>query len=120
VIPDPWIVTLLYFVGYALAGAALGVFTGMLAALVLKLRISGITKDCLFGSFGFLLGLVAVAFTPWPENTISYHTDGGTLVSSTMNRYQHPVRVGIVVAIILPLLRTAYRFKRESSVKPTA
>ena len=94
-IPDPWIVTLLYFVGYALAGAALGAFTGILATRVLKLRIRGIIKDCFLGSFGFLLGLFAVGLNALArENTVSYHTDGGTLASSTMNRYQHPVESG--------------------------
>lgn len=49
---------------------------------------------------------------PWPRNTISYQTKEGVLVTSTMNTYQHPERVAIVVAVLLPLLHELYRLKR--------
>jgi hypothetical protein len=37
---------------------------------------------------------------------------GGGTVATTMNTYQHPARVAIVVAVLLPLLHELYRFKR--------
>ena len=46
---------------------------------------------------------------PWHTNTITYELSGGTHVTSTMNNYQHPERVAVVVAIILPILYELYR-----------
>jgi hypothetical protein len=89
---------------------AIGALTGILVSRVFRLKIHGILKDGLLGSFGFLLGQIGTLFVPWPANTITYYV-GQTLVTETANRYQHPERVGIVVAIILPLLREIYRFK---------
>jgi hypothetical protein len=91
---------------------AIGALTGLLVSLALKLKIRGIFKDGLLGSFGFLLGWIGAVFMPWPRNTIAYYVDG-VLVTSTMNSYQHPVRLGFVVAVLLSLLHTLYRFKRS-------
>jgi hypothetical protein len=44
--------------------------------------------------------------------TVVDHLEGGGTVATTMSRYQHPERVGIVMAVLLPLLYELYRFKR--------
>jgi hypothetical protein len=112
VIPVPWIIPALYLVAYAFGGIAMGAVTGILFSRLFRLKIQGIFKDGVLGSFGFLLGFIGTAFVPWPENTITYYV-GQTLVTETMNRYQHPGRVGIVLAILLPLMRELYRFIRS-------
>lgn len=113
-IPVSPIIAICFLIAYAFAGMAMGALTGLLASLMLKLKIRaiGIIKDGLLGSLGFLVGFVGAALVPWPRNTISYYVDH-TLVTSTMNSYQHPDRVGFVAAILLPLLREVYRFKHS-------
>jgi hypothetical protein len=66
----------------------------VLLALVLKLMIQGILKDGSLGSLGVLVGFIGAVLMPWPQNTITYYV-GTTLVTPTMNSYQHPERVGI-------------------------
>ena len=65
--------------------------------------------DAFLGAFGYLAAWHACIFMPWPRNTITYRLEGGTQVSSTMNRYQHPERVAIIIAVISPLLYELYR-----------
>jgi len=111
-LPLPLGVAVYFLVIYAFGGMAIGALTGFVVSLALKLGIRGIIKDGVLGFFGFLLGCIGATFMPWPRNTISYYVDG-TLVTSTMNSYQHPIPVGFVVAVLLPLLHTLYRFKRS-------
>jgi uncharacterized membrane protein YeaQ/YmgE (transglycosylase-associated protein family) len=94
-----------------LAGMAIGALTGYLASLVMKCEQRKLLKDAFLGSLGFLVGFYACVFLPWHQNTISYYLEGGTKVTSTMNIYQHPERVAVVVAVLLPLLYELYRFK---------
>jgi len=113
--PIPWTVAALTLVLYASAGMAIGALTGFLVSLALKLKVRGTLKDGLLGSFGFLLGFTGAVFMPWHQNAVSDYI-GNTLVTSTTNTYQHPGRSAFVVAILLPLLRGVFRFKRERSV----
>ena len=109
-------VHILYLVIEACAGMAIGALTGLLAALVLKLKIRGIIKDGLLGSSGFLVGFIGTPFVPWHQNTITYLV-GNTEVTSTMNTYQHPGRVACAIAILLPLMRAMFRYKRERAAR---
>jgi hypothetical protein len=71
-----------------------------------------IFKDACLGSMGFLLGFFGCVFMPWHRNTISYRLAGGTEVTSTADIYQHPNRIGIIFAILLPLMYELYRWRR--------
>src|SRR5277367_1136778 len=95
-----------------LAGMAIGALTGWLASLVMKYKPRKILTDACLGSLGFLVGFYGCVFLPWHENTISYYLEGGTKVTSTMNIYQHPERVAVVIAVLLPLLYEFYRLRR--------
>ena len=108
----PLIVVILFLIAYAIAGVAIGAISGWLATLATKCRPQGVWRDALLGSFGFLAGFIGCAFMPWPRNTVVEHLEGGGSVATTMNSYQHPERVAIVMAILLPLLHELYRFKR--------
>ena len=48
---------------------AIGTFTGVLLALVLKPMIQGILKDGSLGSLGFLVGFIGAVLM---QNTITY------------------------------------------------
>lgn len=72
----------------------------------------GFLRNIFLGSFGFLAGYVGCIFIPWPTNTVVEPLGGGGTVETTMSRYQHPERVAIVLAILLPVLHELYRYKR--------
>ena len=97
---------------YAIAGMAIGALTGWLTSLIRRSRPRRVLKDAFLGSFGFLAGFFGCVFMPWPENTVVEQLKGGGSVTTTMNTYQHPERVAIVVAVLLPLLHELYWFKR--------
>lgn len=112
-IPVPWPVVVIYLLAYALAGMAIGAVIGWLLSRPTKVEL---LKDALLGSFGYISGFLVCAFMPWPENTVVDQLDGGTSVATTMNRYQHPHRVAIVLAIIFPVLHELYRWKKRKVV----
>jgi len=115
--PVPWPVVVAYLLAYALAGIAIGALTGWLVSLIARNHPTALLKDGLLGSVGFLVGFFIAALMPWPRNTITYQLEGGTTVSSTMNSYQHPERVAIVVAILLPLLNELYRWRKRKTAQ---
>jgi hypothetical protein len=115
----PWFVVALYMVAYAIAGMAIGAITGCLVSLLTKGGRHGILKDAFLGSCGYLAGFVACIFTPWPRNSITYRLEGGTEVTSTMNRYQHPEVVAVIIAILLPLLHELYLWKKRNTASLT-
>jgi hypothetical protein len=112
VFQPPLIVVVFFLVLYAIAGMAIGALSGWLISLITKCGPKGVLRDMFLGSFGFLAGFIGCTFMPWPTNTIVEHLEGGGTVVSTMSRYQHPERVAIVMAVLLPLLHELYRFKR--------
>ena len=110
--PLPWPIVVFYLLAYALAGMTIGVLTGWLISRMTGSKTRTLLKDGFLGSFGYLAGIFGCLFMPWPRNTISYRLEGGTVVTSTMNTYQHPERVAFVVAILLPLLNELYRWRK--------
>jgi uncharacterized membrane protein YeaQ/YmgE (transglycosylase-associated protein family) len=109
----------IFLVLYALAGMAIGALTGWLTSLVTKCGQKGLLKDGFLGSFGYLAGFIGTFLVPWPRNTITYRLESGTEVSSTMNSYQHPEWVAIAIAILLPLLRELYLWKKRKASQLT-
>jgi hypothetical protein len=107
----PLIVVFAY-AGFALAGAIIGLLGGWLVSLITKCGPQGILKNAGLGAAGFLIGLLGCIFLPYPRNTIYYRLEGGVVASSTMDRYQHPERVAIVMAAFLPLIHEVYRLRR--------
>lgn len=107
----PFVVVALLLL-YALAGALVGMLSGLLTALAFRSRCR-LVVDAVLGWAGFLLGFVVVVLVPW-HNTISYELSGGTKVISTMSRYQHPERVATVVAATLPLIHEIWRRRTTS------
>jgi len=112
--PVPWFVVALYLAAYAIVGMTIGAITGWAVSLLAKGARRKVLTDAFLGAFGYLAAWHASIFMPWPRNTITYRVEGGTQVSSTMNRYQHPERVAIIVAVILPLLYELYRRTRRA------
>ena len=112
VFEPPLIVVILYLVLCAVAGMAIGALSGWLISLITKCGPKVFLRNIFLGSFGFLAGFIGCIFMPWPTNTVVEHLEGGGTVASTMSRYQHPERVAIVMAVLLPLLHELYRFKR--------
>jgi hypothetical protein len=118
VFPVPVFVVIIGLILYAIAGAAVGAVSGGLASLVTKCGRQGVSKDAFLGALGSLVGFFGCIFMPFPTNTIVERLPGGGSVATTMNMYQHPERVAVVAAVLLPLLYELYRFKRTRT-KPT-
>lgn len=98
----------------ALLGLAVGAGTGVLASLVLKLRVRlrAILVDGVLGAFAFPLGFVAVLLIPW-QNTTTHRSDDA-IVNSTMKHYQHPHMIAYVAAMFLPIVHEFLRLRGES------
>jgi uncharacterized membrane protein YeaQ/YmgE (transglycosylase-associated protein family) len=113
VLAVPPLLVIFYLIAYVLAGMALGALSGWLTSLMTKCGRQGLLKDVLLGSCGYLVGLLGCIYMPWPRNTVVEQLEGGGSVATTMNTYQHPVRVAVVVAVLLPVFHELYRFKRK-------
>lgn len=83
-LPDSPVITLIFLLGYALAGMAIGAVSGWLTSAVTKTTPKRILTDALIGLTGCFAGLMT-SFLPWHRNTISYRLSGGTVVTSTAN-----------------------------------
>lgn len=110
-LPVPVIVVILTLVLYAIGGMVIGALSGWLASLITKCGQKAVVRDGFLGSLGFFVGFIGCALIPWPSNTVVERLKGGGTVATTMSRYQHPERVAIVMAVLLPLLHELYRFK---------
>jgi hypothetical protein len=111
--PVSWFVVALGLVAYAIAGTAIGVITGWAVSLLTKGGRQRLLKDAFLGALGFLAGFIGCVFMPWPRNTVVTQLGGGGSVATTMSSYQHPERIAIVVAILLPLLYELSRWKKR-------
>ncbi len=111
-LPVPPIVTAFFLIVYAVAGLALGALSGWLVFLATECHPKKTRLDALLGLFGFMAGFIGAATMPWHENTITEHLAGGTTVTTTMNSYQHPERVAVILAILVPLLYELYRSRQ--------
>jgi hypothetical protein len=107
--PDSPIITLIFLLGHAIVGMAIGATSGWLTLAVTKAAPKRILNDALIGSCGYFVGLMTV-FLPWHQNAISHRLSDGTLVTLTANYFQHYERDAFIAAIILPCLYELSRF----------
>jgi hypothetical protein len=110
-LPVPSIVYVIFFLLYSVAGLAIGASCGWLVSLASKGHRSKLRQDSSLGLLGFLLGFIGTIYMPWHENTVTERLDGGVTMTTTMNSYQHPIRVAVVVAVLLPILYETYRLR---------
>ena len=117
--PVSWFVVAISLVAYATAGLAIGAATGWLISRLRMGSQQNILNDALLGSLGYLAGFFGCIFMPWPRNTVISQLPGGGTVATTMSRYQHPERVAIVIAVLLPLLYELSRRKNRPGASLT-
>jgi hypothetical protein len=110
------IISLVYAIWLVILGCAVGALDGLLFSLAMKLPKRGAWKDASLGACGMLSGFLICGFLPWPENTVMERL-GDTVVSSTMNRFQHPYYVAFALALALPLVRGILRYNRVAAGK---
>jgi hypothetical protein len=118
-IPVPWPVVVMYVLTYALAGMGIGAIIWWLVSRPTRGSRSGLLKDAFLGCLGYTGGFIVCAFLPWPQNTLVEQLDGGGSVATTISRYQHPQRVAIALAILFPLLRELYRWRKREAISLT-
>lgn len=96
----------------ATVGLLVGVTSGALTSVVLRIPREGLIKDGILGAVALVATVIACALVPWPYNHVSYTLASGTVVQSTMNRYQHPLWAGLLLALLLPVSRQLFRLKQ--------
>jgi len=113
--PVPWPVVAIYIAVYATAGLAIGAAIGWLISRHTMRIERKILTDAILGSVGFVAGFIGCATVTWPQNTVVEPLPGGGTVATTMSRFQHPERVAVVIAVLLPLLyELSRRMKRQA------
>jgi hypothetical protein len=114
-----WFIVALYVAAYAVVGMAIGAITGWLVSLLKRSGRPRLLKNALLGSFGYFAGFIGCIFMPWPQNTVVKQLNNGVSVATTRNTYQHPERVAIAIAILLPLLQELYRSRKRNAASLT-
>jgi hypothetical protein len=110
-LPDSPVITLIFLIGHAILGDAIGAVSGWLTYAVTKTGTRRLPTNALIGMLGYFAGF-STCFLPWHQNTISYRLSGGTLVTSTANYFQYYGRIAVIVAVTLPCLYELSRFLR--------
>ena len=106
-----------YSLMYWLIGFVMGVAIGYLVTLIARNRPATFLRDGALGSFGFWGGFLLTGLVPWRYNTVTINLTGGGTVATTMNRYQHPERVALLLAIMLPLLNEVFRLRKRKGTR---
>jgi hypothetical protein len=111
-----WPVVVVYWMFYACVGMAIGAVVGLAIRSASKAKITGVAilVSGVIGVCGFFAGIIGTLMTPWPTTTES-RFEGGSLVTSTMRGYQHPDRIGCLVALLFSLAWALYRVRRDRS-----
>jgi hypothetical protein len=117
--PVAWPIVVIFAMVHAVAGMGIGAIIGWLVSQRTKSGRYGVLKDALLGCLGYVTGFVLCVLMPWPENTVVEQLDGGGSVATTMSSYQHPFRVAVAFAVLFPLLREIYLWKKRRDVSLT-
>src|SRR5690348_15033173 len=104
------VMSLMYALYLALLGCVVGIAAHLAVSFALKIPKRIGWKDALLGACGMEGGFLLCAFVPWPENTVTYSA-GETVITSTMNRFQHPYYLAFALAVCLPLIRLAFHHR---------
>ena len=102
----------------AVVGGSIGALIAIIASRLGKRPIK-FFPDLLLGAAGFLGGVALTPYIPWHQNTIQYQI-GGTVVRSTSRHFQYPYRIGIAIAVLLPLIYELIRLWIEKKTKKPA
>lgn len=108
--------SLIYAVYLGILGCAVGIAERLALSFALKMPKRIGWKDGFLGACGMVGGYLLCAFVPWPENTVTYKV-GKTVVTSTMDRFQHPYYVAFALALSLPLVRLAVWHRATRNTK---
>jgi hypothetical protein len=118
--PVPPIVYVVFVLLYCASGLAIGAACGRLVSFASRSHRSKTLHDSSLGLLGFWIGFFGAIYMPWHENTVTERLAVGGIETTTMNSYQHPVRIAIVVAALLPILYEIYRFRRARKQRSTS
>ena len=99
--------TLYFLLICLLIASAMGTIAGVVASFFLKHSMRGLWKDALVGALGFLVSFVArVAFASLGAIRSSINADDGL-----------PLKAGLFVAAVIPILRHALQAVLRSTQK---
>ena len=106
-------------VGTLVIGAVVGVVSGLLSSVILRIGLHGIWKNAMLGAIAIPIGYILATITPVPHHTIYTPNGGGGETAEIVGRFQHPLIVAFILAAILPALRSLYRL-RQTRMDQTA
>ena len=113
-VPDhSWPLILGYSLAYWLIGFMVGVSLGYSTAVIARNRPATLLRDGVLGAFGFWAGFVITSIVPWHYNTVNRALPSGGTVATSMNSYQHPEWVAVILAILLPLSNELFRLGKR-------
>ena len=103
----------LLFIEVSIAGL-IGLCSAAVVTSIAGRRLGdGLLRSAAFGATAFLIVFVISALTPVPRNTVVTYLPGGTKLTSTMNRFQHPIVLSYAAAAFVPAALTLWRFRRR-------
>jgi uncharacterized membrane protein YeaQ/YmgE (transglycosylase-associated protein family) len=112
--------TIYGYIAIAVIGMLIGLLTGWLSSIILKLHVGGFLKNALLGGLGSTIGFFASNNVPWPRNTVSTSLGDHGVARITMNRFQYPEIVAFIVAALFPIVRQIYRLRRSRQTRVAA
>jgi hypothetical protein len=98
----PWPIVAFFLLLHALAGMAIGAFTGYVVCLIAKTRRRALVADSFLGTFGYFASFIGCVVV-WPKNTMTYGTG------------PNPQLAAVVGAALLPALNELYRRKKRKT-----
>jgi hypothetical protein len=96
-------------------GICAGAIVAALISVVFK-RPANFVKDAMLGAIGFIGGVAITPHLPWRINTVTRHV-GDAIVTTTSHRFQHPYRIALLLAFLLPIVYELIRMRFGRSAR---
>ena len=113
-IPSSYALLASFLVFPTLVAALVGLGSAVVVSLLLRRPPESIAlRGGAFGAGTFLLVFVLSSVTPVPRNTVITYLPGGTKLTSTMNRFQHPIALSYATAALVSGALALWRSRRQ-------
>lgn len=113
--PTPITFTLIVVIACCAIGLLIGIVSGIVICLALRIPHGGTWKDAISGALAVPIGYIVAAIIPVPQHAIVTTAASGKM-TEIVRRFQHPLAIGFVLALVLPVLRRVYNLKRGKRV----
>lgn len=98
----------------AVIGVAIGTMTGLFMSMAMSNERQGVWKNAALGVVGVLAGFMLPLLFIGRHYHAEYHIENGKPVATTSLDNLHPWLFAVLGAVLLPIIREAYRRIRGS------